>query len=161
MANKKWSDLNNLQIGRYGEYLAKMEFASYGFEVYTSEVDDHGVDFIAKNEKNGIFEVQVKAFKNDNYVFIKESKMSIESDIPRLVCLIHLEENKDPDIFVFSTKVWDENLQSGKYKTAFVKRDYVGKKSKPEYGINTSKKNLILLREQGLSADIALPKLLK
>ena len=48
MPKKNWSELSKQQIGRYAEYYAKMEFASYGFEVYTSEVDDHGVDFVAK-----------------------------------------------------------------------------------------------------------------
>jgi hypothetical protein len=44
--------LTGLQLGRYAEYYAKMEFASYGFEVYTSEVDDHGVDFVVKEERH-------------------------------------------------------------------------------------------------------------
>jgi hypothetical protein len=48
MPNTKWSELNPLQLGRYAEYYAKMELASYGLEIYTSEVDDHGIDFIAK-----------------------------------------------------------------------------------------------------------------
>ena len=48
MPNTSWSKLNHLQLGRYAEYYAKMEFASYGFEVYASEVDHHGVDFITK-----------------------------------------------------------------------------------------------------------------
>ena len=38
MPNLNWSKLTGLQLGRYAEYYAKMEFASYGFEVYTSEV---------------------------------------------------------------------------------------------------------------------------
>lgn len=37
MPDTNWSKLNKLQLGRYAEYYAKMEFASYGFEVYTSE----------------------------------------------------------------------------------------------------------------------------
>ena len=41
MPNMKWDKLNQRQLGRYGEYYAKMEFASYGYDVYTSEVDDH------------------------------------------------------------------------------------------------------------------------
>ena len=49
MPSKKWSGLNHMQLGQFGEYYAKMEFASYGFDVYTSEVDDHGVDFIARD----------------------------------------------------------------------------------------------------------------
>jgi predicted GNAT family N-acyltransferase len=53
MPNTIWSKLNSLQLGRYAEYYAKMEFASYGFEIYTSELDDHGIDFIAKT-KSGV-----------------------------------------------------------------------------------------------------------
>ena len=49
MPNTIWSRLSHLQLGRYAEYYAKMEFASYGYDVYTSEVDDHGVDFVARN----------------------------------------------------------------------------------------------------------------
>lgn len=49
MSSKKWSRLNHLQLGRYAEYYAKMEFTSYGFYVYASEVDDHGIDFIAQD----------------------------------------------------------------------------------------------------------------
>ena len=44
-----WTKLNNLQLGKYAEYFAKMEFAKYGLDVYTSEVDDHGVDFVVKD----------------------------------------------------------------------------------------------------------------
>ena len=52
MPNKHWLRLNHLQLGRYAEYLSKMEFASYGFEIYSSEVDDHGVDFISDSVSN-------------------------------------------------------------------------------------------------------------
>ena len=30
MPNTDWTKLNRLQLGRYAEYFAKMEFASYG-----------------------------------------------------------------------------------------------------------------------------------
>ncbi len=55
MPNMKWSELSSVQLGQYGEYYAKMEFTSYGYDVYTSEVDDHGVDFVARDVKTGIF----------------------------------------------------------------------------------------------------------
>jgi len=54
MPSTEWSKLNHLQLGRYAEYYAKMELASYQFDIYTSEVDDHGIDFVAKT-KNGQF----------------------------------------------------------------------------------------------------------
>lgn len=48
-----------------------MEFASYGYDVYTSEVDDHGVDFVARNPRDGqYYEIQVKAVRNLDYVYI-------------------------------------------------------------------------------------------
>jgi hypothetical protein len=44
-----------MQLGRYAEYLAKMEFMLHGSDVFSSEVDDHGIDFVvrtsAKKEK--------------------------------------------------------------------------------------------------------------
>jgi len=38
-----WSKLNHLQLGKYAEYLVKMEFTRYGFDVYATEVDDKGI----------------------------------------------------------------------------------------------------------------------
>ena len=76
MPNLNWSKLNSLQIGRYAEYYAKMEFASYGFDVYSSEVDDHGIDFIVKKQKK-YYEIQVKSLRDANkvrYIFILKSK---------------------------------------------------------------------------------------
>ena len=51
----KWSERTGLEIGRYAEYYAKMEFTSYGFEVFTSELADHGVDFIAHHPKDDTY----------------------------------------------------------------------------------------------------------
>lgn len=69
MPNMNWFQLNHLQLGRYAEYYAKMEFTSYGFEVYTSEVDDHGVDFVAKYPGTSTYyEIQVKGSGKGSYV---------------------------------------------------------------------------------------------
>ncbi len=41
-----WSRLNQLQLGKYAGYLAKIELCVlFGCDVFTSEVDDHGIDF--------------------------------------------------------------------------------------------------------------------
>jgi len=34
-----WGQLKSLQLGRYAEYFAKMEFTLLGFDVYEPEVD--------------------------------------------------------------------------------------------------------------------------
>lgn len=69
-----WSRLNPLQVGRYAEYFVKMEFTLYGFEVYTSEVDDRCVDFVARRDGGPFYEVQVKSVRGYKYVFIPKAK---------------------------------------------------------------------------------------
>lgn len=143
MPNTNWSKLNHLQLGRYAEYYAKMEFASYGFEVYTSEVDDHGVDFIAKipGEKR-FYEVQVKSVRDYGYIYMAKSKMPELSE-DRLVCYLHFIDGELPDVFVIPATAWKNPnavLVDRKY-------DKPGQKSEPEWGINISKKNYNLLDE--------------
>ena len=143
MPNTNWSKLNHLQLGRYAEYYAKMEFASYGFEVYTSEVDDHGVDFIAKLPgENKFFEVQVKSVRDYGYIYMDKSKMPELSE-DRLVCYLHFIDGQLPDVFVIPATAWKNPnavLVDRKY-------DKPGQKSEPEWGINISKKNYNLLDE--------------
>ena len=143
MPNTTWSKLNHLQLGRYAEYYAKMEFASYGFEVYTSEVDDHGVDFIAKLPgENRFFEVQVKSVRDYGYIYMVKSKMPKLSE-DRLVCYLHFVDGQLPDVFVIPAIAWNTPnavLVDRKY-------DKPGQKSEPEWGINISKKNYNLLDE--------------
>ena len=117
-----------------------MEFTSYGYDVYTSEVDDHGVDFVAKNPKTGIFyEVQVKAMLKGNYVFIRKDKIVINNN--HVVCLLRFEDNEMPKVYIFDATVW--NIPN----EVFVDRKYdkSGQKSKPEWGINYSKRNVAIL----------------
>ena len=143
MPNTNWSKLNHLQLGRYAEYYAKMEFASYGFEVYTSEVDDHGVDFVAKLPgENRYYEVQVKSVRDYGYIYMAKSKMPELSE-DRLVCYLHFIDGQLSDVFVIPAIAWKNPnavLVDRKY-------DKPGQKSEPEWGINISKKNYDLLDE--------------
>lgn len=139
MPYMKWSKLSPLQLGRYAEYYAKMEFTSYGFDVYTSEVDDHGVDFIAKDKQGSYFEVQVKSVRNNNYQFLRKDHTVISDKF--LVCYIRFEDDHLPYVYVFPTTVWNEP------NSLFVDKDYdkPGLKSKPEYGINYNRKTSKLM----------------
>ena len=139
MPNMNWSALNSLQIGRYGEYYTMMEFASYGYDVYSSEVDDHGVDFIAKLGQK-YFEVQVKSMRNSSYVFIEKAVMDIQ-DESRLVCLLRFIDGALPEVYVIPATAW-QNPNS-----LLVDREYKSLKSKPEYGIQFSRKNNDLLEQ--------------
>lgn len=138
MPSTNWSKLNHLQLGRYAEYYAKMEFASYGFEVYTSEVDDHGIDFIAKNKNGEFIELQVKSIRQTNYIFMQKEKWNINNSRTYLALLL-FEDAKLPDVFLIPSTAWQTPNE------LFCDKDYEGLKSKPEYGINLSKKNMLLL----------------
>lgn len=138
MPNTKWSELNHMQLGKYAEYYAKMEFASYGFDVYTSEVDDHGIDFIGKTKSGRFLEIQVKAARQNNYVFMQKEKWDIQNPDYYLALLL-FEDDKLPEVYLIPATAWktpDELLCD---------KDYDGLKSKPEYGLNLSQKNRSIL----------------
>lgn len=84
-----WNKLNRIQKGTFGEYFAKMEFTLFGAEVYTSEVDDRGIDFIVRFPNSSFYEVQVKTVSNLNLQWVNKDKFKIDKMF--LVVLIRLE----------------------------------------------------------------------
>ena len=133
-----WARLNHLQIGRYAEYFAKMEFTLYGFDVYTPEVDNRGIDFVARRGEERFYEVQAKSIRGLNYIFFPKEHFQLRDGL--LAAVVIFLEGQAPDLFLIHSTVW---------RTAnalFVSRDYEGKKSKPEWGLNLSRRNLPLLR---------------
>ncbi len=139
MPNMDWKYLSGLskqKFGAYGEYFAKMEFSSYGFDVYTSEVDDHGIDFVCIKDTK-LFEIQVKSVqKGTGYVFTKEKYFNIDNENLYL-CLLIFEQGKLPDIFLIPAFAWKEVNELLKYRLY----------KKPEFGINISNKNMTLLNK--------------
>lgn len=131
--------MNKQQVGRFAEYFVKMEFALYGFEVYTSEVDDRGIDFIARRGSGCFYEIQVKSIRGTKgYVFMHKDKFPIRSD--RLLALVLLREDEAPDLYLISATDW------GFPNVLLVGHDYPGRKSKPEWGLQLSKKSFPLLQ---------------
>jgi len=131
-----WTRLNHMQLGRYAEYFAKMEFTLYGFEVYTSEVDDRGIDFVLKKDGK-YYDVQVKSVKGHNYIFFPKDKFDLRQNLLATVLLFH--PGDQPDIYLIPSLDWT------KPNDLLVSHDYEGKKSKPEWGLNISNKNQHLL----------------
>ena len=145
MPSMKWSERTGLEIGRYAEYYAKMEFTSYGFEVFTSELDDHGVDFIAHHPKdNTYYEIQVKSIRDYNYAFVTKDKMKSLSggNLPanRLVCLFRFENEKYSEVYIIPAKAWEKpNDLLKKYEMKIYMKSYfdmINQKKDVEEGIN-------------------------
>jgi hypothetical protein len=124
-------------VGRFAEYFVKMEFALYAFQVYSSEVDDRGIDFIVRHELGRFYEVQVKTVRGLNYVFMQKDKFPLRPN--RLAAVVILMEDQPPDLYLIPAPAWESP------NALLVSRDYEGKQSKPEWGLNLSVKNLPLL----------------
>jgi hypothetical protein len=139
MLEHQWSKLTKLQIGRYAEYFVKMAFTLHGFDVYSAEVDDKGIDFVVRKGEKQFYEVQVKSARGLTYIFFPKDKF-----VPReslLAAIVLFADGKEPTIYIIPSKVWCQP------NALFVSRDYEGKKSKPEWGLNLSKRNFTLLKE--------------
>ncbi|GIK57568.1 MAG: DUF4365 domain-containing protein [Chloroflexi bacterium] len=138
MQRYAWRRLNKQQVGAYAEYFVKMELTMYGFQVYRTEVDDRGIDFVARHEDGPFLEVQVKSVRSLSYVFMQKEKFKLRQSL--YLALAMLFEGQPPDLYLIPSLVW-ENPDS-----MFVSRNYPGLKSKPEWGLNLSNKNMSALQ---------------
>lgn len=139
MYNLTWSrkELTRQKLGTFCEYYAKMALASYGLSIYTSEVDDHGIDFVAES-KNGFLKFQVKAIRTatTSYVYMPEEHFNIE-DEDLFLFLVLLVDGEHPDTYVIPASTWKKESKLFVYHAA-----YEGKKSNSEYALNLSGKNM-------------------
>ena len=134
-----WSRLTKLQIGRYAEYFVKMAFTLHGFDVYSAEVDDKGIDFVVRKDEKHYFDVQVKSTRGWTYIFFPKDKFVLSDNL--LAAIVLFTDGNEPDLYIVPAYVWQ------KPNALFVSRDYEGKKSKPEWSMNLSRRNLTLLKE--------------
>ena len=58
MMRYNWKKLNRQQVGTFSEYFVKMELTMYGFQVYTTEIDDRGIDFVTRHRKGPFLSIQ-------------------------------------------------------------------------------------------------------
>ncbi|MGH8427922.1 MAG: DUF4365 domain-containing protein [Gammaproteobacteria bacterium] len=130
-----WKHLNRQQVGAYAEYYVKMEFTRAGFQVFSTEVDDRGIDFVAKHEKGKYFSVQVKSIRGTGYVFMAKEHFEPAPDLYVAIAVFEEEENR-PSLFLVPSEAWLTPTP------ALVDRDYEGLRSKPEFGVNLSSKHM-------------------
>lgn len=125
-------ELTPQKLGKFSEYYTKMVLTSYGMSIYTSEVDDHGIDFIAETPI-GYLKFQVKSARlNTKYVFMKREYFDI-SDNTLYLLLVLLSDGKHPKVYMIPTSAWHNPVSK-----LFVYHAY---DSKSEYGVNLSDKN--------------------
>lgn len=140
MSKYQWAELNTQQLGAYAEYFVKMEFTMRGFQVFSPEVDDRGIDFITRFNKGSWFEIQVKSIRDStNYIFLRKDKFELSSNLYAAITI--LTEDRFPDLFLIPSLAWKQPNE------LFVERNYEGEGqiSRPEWGMNVSKKNRPML----------------
>jgi len=145
-----WAHLNKLQVGRYGEYFAKMEFTLLGFDVYGAEVDDKGIDFVIRRAVDRFYDVQVKAVRlpGGDYVYFRKTVFDLRETL--LAVLILLRQQEPPQMFLIPSLAWHHP------DSLLCDMTYEGKKSEPEYGIRLSARNLPLLDRFAFERQAAL-----
>lgn len=134
MRRYQWNALNKQQVGTYTEYFVKMELTMYGFEVYTTEVDDRGIDFVARKARGPFIEVQVKSLRTYGYVFMRKAHFELRDNVYLALGLLFQDE--PPRLYLIPATTWLNPNE------VFVDRNYEGRKSEPEWGINLSPKNM-------------------
>ena len=109
MLKTSYKHLNTVQKGSFAEAYAKMAFTLEGFEVYTTEYDDRGVDFVIRNNDGIYFSVQVKAAGESVNPFVYAEKFHVSQDF--LLCAIRLIEGDVPEIYLAAGTDWDEEKE--------------------------------------------------
>lgn len=87
--------LSNSQLGRYAEYFVKMEFSRLGFDIYTPEVDDKGIDFILRTNSARYWEVQVKSIRGTGLVCLRRKNFEPGENLLAVVAVFE----EGPGIF--------------------------------------------------------------
>ena len=100
----RWSQLTRQQVGAFSEYFVKMEMTMHGFQVYGTEVDDRGIDFVMRYDKGPFLSVQVKSVREGGYVFVQKDKFPLSKDMFLALAILH--ERKEPDLFLVCSEVF-------------------------------------------------------
>lgn len=153
-ARWQWKSLSNAQAGRYGEYIAKLELTRMGLDVYTVDVDDHGIDFVVRSRDGKKYsDIQVKTVRGlSSYVFMSDDKFPLNDNF--YVALVLLLDGSLPQCCLLPRSAWEQG-----HPEYLVHHDYIDRKSKPEYGINFSKHAVeALIRDYSMEAVAAFLK---
>jgi hypothetical protein len=145
--------LTTSQVGKYGEYVAKMELTLMGHDVFTSEIDDKGIDFLLRvdgENKPNYFDAQVKTIRKETlpYVFMKKSKFPIRKN--NLLILVMLSEADGVEVFLIRSTEWN------KTNDLFVSRDYLNTPTPPEWGLRLARRRIHKLDKFRLTSQTIL-----
>lgn len=73
-------------------------------QVYGTEVDDRGIDFVARYEQGPFIEIQVKSLRSTGYVFMPKTKFELRKSLYLAFGL--LIGGQAPQFYLIPSLVW-------------------------------------------------------
>lgn len=138
--NFKDAAKNKMRLGAIGELYAQFAMESLGYEVFPAIVDDHGIDFIAKNEDRDL-KIQVKTVNFGTYVYFPKVKFDKLIGDDFYIFYIRVDKDGKPYCYLYPSNIWKNiNPEEEQKSKQFVFYTYKNtpKRSNPEYGIKGS-----------------------
>ncbi len=130
----EWSSLNKLQLGRYAEYVVKMGFTCLGFDVYGAEVDDKGIDFVVRLDKDRYFDVQVKSARDWGLIALPRAK-GFEPRRNLLLAVVVFVDGRTPELFLIPSTEFPSEPNQGELLFYYQRPHEDRRKSFDEYQV--------------------------
>ncbi len=129
--------LTPTQVSVLAEHLARELFHRLRFEQHPVPAGVHGADFAVRSPTGRQYLVQVRSLRKLAYAFVAKTSFPLDRD--RLLALALFLSGTSPDWYLIPASAWESP------SALLVSRDYPGRSSEPEWGLNLSRRNLRLL----------------
>jgi hypothetical protein len=140
MTDRDWSRLTRTEVSRFGHAIIAVALEREGFAV--SEPDDRGITDLIATRAGQRLEVTVRTLRSLTYTYVEKHRFDLRAD--RCVALVLLLAQREPLAFLIPAQAWRSP------DAVLVSRDYEHAASRPEWGINVSRRNLALLERYAL-----------
>jgi hypothetical protein len=140
VTGRDWSRLTRAEVSRVGEATVRAALERDGFAV--SEPDDRGITDLIATRGGERLEVTVRTLRSLTYTYVEKHRFDLRAD--RRVALVLLLAGREPLVFLIPAQAWRTP------DSVLVSRDYEHAASLPEWGINVSQRNLVLLKRHAL-----------
>jgi hypothetical protein len=134
-AGQEWSRLSKVEIRQFGLRVTRERLETRGFVVDSDPDARSNVAFVRHGDRSAELHVQTR--RDLRYPFWGKSSFRPRDGL--YACLVRLPEGSEVEIFIIPSRAW---LRPD---GVLVSRDYAGKFSQPEWGINLSQRTLPVL----------------
>lgn len=141
-----WERLNWQEIGTFAEHFIKMELAIYGFEARATEVDNRGIDFVARHQAGPYITIKARILREAGYTSVRKSEFPLSPQ--QFLALIWLSQGKAPALYLIPAEAWRSP------NVLLVDRGFKENCSVPEWGLKVTGKYMPLLEPYAIDSMI-------